>query len=671
MSGIVGIYHLDQSPVGSDDLHRMIHMLAHRGPDGADSWCEGYVGLGHRMLKSTPESLFERLPLTEDSFVLTADARIDNRDELIAVLQMDKCPAEKIADSEVILAAYKRWGEQCLDKLLGDFAFAIWDSSEQKMFCARDHFGIKPFYYHASAALFAFATEIKAILCLHEVPRHLNEMRIADYLTGMFHDTTSTSYQEIYRLPPAHKMTVCADGIQVTSYWKLDPDRELPSASDEEYAEQFRQIFQEAVRCRLRSAYTIGTTLSGGLDSSSITCMARRLLAEREQPLLHSFSAVFDDTSECDERPYIEAVLAQGEIVSHYTKGNQQGPLEHIDTMLWHQDEAFCAPNWAMNWPIYQEAHRQGVRVILDGFDGDTTVSDGYGYLSELARANRWISLTREVKGLSKTFGGSFQQMLWSYIRYYGIEPIVSKNRFLYGLRKTWRWMQSQNQKVQPAAQPEWQALLDEDFAERLKLSERHENWRKTQGHYGLDERQRHYRNIATQGLTVFAAEVMDKTMAAFSIEPRYPFWDKRLVEFCLALPANQKLSGGLNRIIMRRAMNGILPAEVQWRRGKANFASNLSLGLTDELSRLEQMTAKVSLLSSYVNETAVKELYQRLLKEPSYADACQLWTVLSLAAWMHHAIRRGGMRQGNSSSQDKPFNQDVVISHRATAMRP
>ncbi len=660
MSGIVGIYNLNQQPVEADDLRRMVDVLAHRGPDGSDSWCSGAVGLGHRMLWTTPESLSEKLPLVKAGLTITADARIDNRDELIATLGLAARSDETLADSEIILAAYQKWGEDCCDKLLGDFSFVVWDTQAQKLFCARDHFGVKPFYYHASALLFAFATEIKAILCLPEVPRTLNETRIADYLMGMFDDTASTSYTEIKRLPPAHKMTVCAEGVEIAPYWSLDPDYEHPPASNEDYAREFRKIFKEAVRCRLRSAYPMGTTLSGGLDSSSITCMATDLLAKDRRPPLHSFSAVFDDIPECDERIYIEAVLKRGEIVSHYMQGNQQSPLERIDEMLWHQDEAFYAPNWSMNWPIYEEARRQGVRVILDGYDGDTTVSDGYGYLTELARAKRWILLTKEVRELCKTFSVPFWPMMRSYLRQYVVEPASSSNHLLRGLRTAWQRISSfnrRNKQTQSADALRWQTLLNRNFIEVEKLSERHKAWRKTQGNAGLDERERHYRNIVSQGLPAFALEMMDRSMAAFNVEPRYPFWDKRLVEFCLALPADQKLKSGWNRVIMRRAMDNILPVEVQWRRGKTDFSTNLSLGLTAKLPQMKEAMTHVDLLVDYVDEATVAKIYQRFLTEPTSRDARQLWIVLSLAAWMHHI-----KKQGNPNSSTIPSYEASVV---------
>ena len=179
MSAVVGIFYLDERPVAASELNEMLESLAHRGPDGSGAWREGATGLGHRMLWTTPESLHERLPLADQTgkLAITADARIDNRQELIHLLGVADRPAEPISDSQLILAAYEKWGEQCVERLLGDFAFAIWDGRRQSLFCARDPLGVKHFYYYYSPGrAFVFASELKALLRLPFVPRRLNEL---------------------------------------------------------------------------------------------------------------------------------------------------------------------------------------------------------------------------------------------------------------------------------------------------------------------------------------------------------------------------------------------------------------------------------------------------------------------------------------------------------------
>ena len=636
MSAISGICRFSQQQAVSSEISKMTEKLAHRGTDDSGTWCDSSVALGHRMLWSTPESLFEKLPLEKDDITITADARIDNREELIQEIPKALQGKESISDSELILEAYKEWGGDCVDRLLGDFSFAIWDKRRQHLFCARDHFGIKPFYYHAAESLFVFATEIKALFCIEDVPRRLNRLRMSDYLTSMFHDTAMTSYQEILRLPPAHCMVVSKEGIEISCYWRLDPSRTLPPASDEEYATQLREIFTEAVNCRLRSAYPVGTTLSGGLDSSSITCVARNLLGRQNKEALHTFSSVFDDLPDCDERNYTRHIFEQGKLRPHFVQGDSQTALENIEDMFWHQDEAFYAPNWFMSWPLYAEIQKQNVRVVLDGFDGDNAVSEGYGRLSELAESSRWLELAKQSWKLSRVSDLPFWKGLWAYLHHYKVKHIVERFWLLRGFRKVTNFLFSGRQQDESAR---WDVLLNAKFSQEVDLHQRYREWRKTQGHGGISERQRQYRNLVEQGTESFALEMLDKTVAAFKIEARYPFWDKRLIEFCLALPAEQKLQDGWTRIVMRRAMSGIVPAEVLWRRRKTDFSSNLTRSFTGNPQALAEAMTSLDFAEEFIDTDAVYSIYQRLLKMPANQDARQLWLGLSLSLWIRYAF--------------------------------
>ncbi len=220
MSAITGIFYRGDDTVEETIIKKMNDSLSHRGPDGSDFWFEGSVGLAHQMLHTTNESLHEKLPLEENGMVITADARIDNRNELSHKLNIpDK---ENISDSYFILKAYERWGEKCPNELLGDFAFAIWDTWKGELFCARDHMGVKPFYYYLTDELFAFATELKAILSIAEVPRKINDVRIAQYLLSILGDKEITFYEGIQRLPAAHTLKINSKNIFCDKYWTLN-----------------------------------------------------------------------------------------------------------------------------------------------------------------------------------------------------------------------------------------------------------------------------------------------------------------------------------------------------------------------------------------------------------------------------------------------------------------
>ncbi|NEU76651.1 lasso peptide isopeptide bond-forming cyclase [Hassallia byssoidea VB512170] len=671
MSGIMGIHYLSDRPVDREDLGMMVETLAHRGPDGADIWIDGAIGFGHRMLWTTPESLLEKLPLANSTgdLIITSDARIDNRDELISVLQLNNCASEKITDSQLILAAYEKWGEQCPKHLLGDFAFAIWDKQKQILFCARDHIGVKPFYYHfQTGRIFAFGSEIKALLCLQEIPRQLNEVKVGDYLAANLQDKSNTFYQDIFRLPPASSLTVNAKGIQIQSYWTLDPKRELRLNSDEEYAEALQKIFAEAVRCRLRSAFTVGSHLSGGLDSSSITCMARQLLIqEGKNRSLHTFSNIFDAVPESDERSFIEAVIAQGDMIPHYVHADEMGPLSNLEEIFRYQDEAISAPTHFLAWELNDAAQKVGVRVVLDGFDGDNTISHGEGYFAELANKGEWATFALELDAVYELTGAS--QM--SILRQYGLtslEQLARKWKLIAFVKQTnellkhfsvSRWQIFLRHGLKPLL-PQFmlkvwhflrghsfntnldKSMINRSFARRIGLQKRIELFKDFLSSFPCTERERHWRGLSS-GVITQALEISDRYAAAFQVEVRHPFMDKRLLEFCLSLPPEQKFNKGWSRLVMRRAMKNVLPDQVQWRLGKGNMSHTFQYGLLtlDRKVLDEVMLNHLQAAETYVDTNVLRAAYERLIsasKVNLQEERLPVWKGAMLALWLRYS---------------------------------
>ncbi|MEA5598344.1 lasso peptide isopeptide bond-forming cyclase [Rivularia sp. UHCC 0363] len=632
MSGIVGINYLDGRPVDRENLTKMVDILAHRGPDGADIWVDGCVGFGHRMLWTTPESLIENLPLVNQrgDLVITADARIDNRDELIAALQINNRPADKIADSELILAAYEKWGEDCPEHLLGDFAFAIWDSRKEQLFCARDHFGVKPFYYYRCNQVFVFASEIKALLCLPEVPRKLNELKVAHHLTLFFEDKVNTFYEEISRLAAAHSLTIDSRGVKIKRYWKLDPKREIKLNSTREYVEAFREIFIEAVRCRLRSAFPVGSTLSGGLDSSSIACTARMLLAESGRKPLHTFSAIFPSLPKealqwIDERFFISAVQSLGGFEFHNVHADYLNPLVKP---LWQDDEPVYSPNLYIHLALYKSAQSNGVRVFLDGIDGDSTISHGWARLTELLYGGKWRTLRNEMKAASQLSGISQQQLLWKY----GFQAPIQEPAL-----RLWEILQHNSKSTFTFNQ-----IINDKFSSQIGLAQNIQSLTKEIPFLNFSARQIHASGL-NSGIHQYGQELTDKATASYSLEARYPFYDKRLIEFCVALPSSQKFRQGWTRIILRQAMRDILPSEVHSRTGKGrlsfNFQDNL---LKHEQKTIEKVLEEPNQLNKYVNLPALNAAYNRYAAQPLQtqikSDAIAVFCAVTLSQWLNQA---------------------------------
>ena len=371
--------------------------IGHRGPYDSHFWHEGPAGLGHVMLWTTPESLHERLPLADESsrMAITADARIDNRDDLIVALWGSGEPAKRISDSQIILRVYQKWGEGCPEKLVGDFAFCMVDRRRHMVFRARDASGDRPFYYYLSDKIFVFGSEIRALFALPEVPKQLkNQTMVGDYLIGMFDDQVITFYQGILRLPPGHSITIGPIGAASSATGLLIRARNYAWVRMSNMETCSETCSPEAVRCRLRSAYRVASSLSGGLDSSSVTCVARVILAQSGNGQLPTVSLIYDKVPECDESNYIDAVLSQGGIDTDYFHGEQVGPLPYVDCHPWEHDDPFDAPS-SYSASLAEFALGLDFRIALDGIDGDTTVCHGYGYLPDLFRTGRWPALMK------------------------------------------------------------------------------------------------------------------------------------------------------------------------------------------------------------------------------------------------------------------------------------
>lgn len=671
MSGIAGIYHLNQQPAATEDVRQMVKALAHRGPDGADVLCDGPIGLGHLMLWTTPESLHEKLPLVKGSLAITADARIDNRSELAEVLDLPSRPLEKISDSEFILAAYEKWNSDCPNHLLGDFSFLIWDRERQQLFCARDHFGVKPFFYHHSPThSFSIASEIKGLLCLDWVPCQLNKTRIADYLTFLLEDQEITTFEGIYRLPPATRMWIDDSGVRRETYWSLDPQLEVKLESDQAYAKTFQNIFTRSVRDRLRSVYGVGTHLSGGLDSSSVTCVARTIMDETTEETLHTFSNIFDEVKACDERLYIDEVLGQGGYTPHYIHADTFGPLTDIEKIWQYEDEPLLGPNHYYPWHLNRATNQAGIRIILDGFDGDTVVFHGLHRLTELAVQQRWDEFSEEVKAASKNYetpasalleyhglpqlrelaerghllefvkAASYIHKRFQYSRRslylkQGVKPMIRKLKSLLLCRK--------HEQIVPSI--ELDSLVNRKLIDDVQLKERIDIHSFDIGQL-KSVRQSHWHSMVS-GVISLNLELVDRYAAAFGLESRHPFLDKRLVEFCYSIPSDQKLKNGFGRVVMRRGLQDILPDKVCWRGGKTNMSSNFLNGMLKINKEIFErvLCEDHQEAAPYLDISIWRASWHRIKRyakqkkrvELTVKDSLAVWRSTSLTLWLQH----------------------------------
>jgi asparagine synthase (glutamine-hydrolysing) len=282
LSGIVGIFHRNGAPIERTLLQALVKFLSYRGPDSQATWSDGLAGLGNAMLRTTWESTGEQQPGGLDGrFWITADARLDCRAELLAELERSGRGIGSTApDSELILHAYAVWGDQCVDHLRGDFSFGIWDAGAKALFCARDHFGVKPFYYAQVGDFLVFSNTLNCVRLHPHVSDELNDRAIGDFLLfGLNYDNATTTFRDVLRLPPAHCLTFSRDGLRIERYWAPPTDGRIRYSRIEDYVENFQVLLRAAVADRLR-ANRAGILLSGGLDSSSVATVAKEVSAK-------------------------------------------------------------------------------------------------------------------------------------------------------------------------------------------------------------------------------------------------------------------------------------------------------------------------------------------------------------------------------------------------------
>ena len=494
--------------------------------------------------------MHEKQPLTNENsaLCLTLDGRIDNRSELRCWLDSKGLPLRDDSDAELVLRAYECWGEECPNRLLGDFAFAIWDARNQRLFCARDYVGVRPFYYHRSGSLFAFGSEIRAVLALDAVPRRLNESRLADFLVEELNrdDEESTFYQDVQRLPAGHSLTIGPGRFALRNYWNLKAPPVLKLGSLREYGEAFREIFVDAVRCRLRSTHPVGSTLSGGIDSSSVVCTIRELLAAELKEPLHTISLVDADESKCGETPYIREVLRSGGLTPHIVRSDQVSPLAE---QMADSDEPFEIFTYFTNWFGFAAARKAGVRVLLDGISGDHLVPP-YTYLTTLLRSGHWNLLRRELSFGSREFGESGLSIL----RTHALAPMLPR---LFGV-----WRRFRGRKPRPF--PEG-SCIHPDFALRMRIPERFESKRQKLWTASRDIGTLHSWSF-TCGVLPFFFEHSGRLAATLGVEARHPFSDRRVIEFFLSLPLHIKMYSPLPKRLIREGMRGVLPEMVRGR---------------------------------------------------------------------------------------------------------
>ena len=619
MSGIAGILRRDGSPSGTDSLRDMTARMVHRGPDGIHHWTDGPVGLGHCMLRTTAASLDEVQPARHEAagLAVTFDGRIDNRGELWASLGDSKPAGREASDSQLILSCYARWGTDGIARLLGDFAFALWDGPRRRLVCARDFLGKRPFYYSIAHDAFRFASELGALLADPAVSREPNLGMVGEFLAGRPESTDETLFRDLSRLPPAHFLIVTAERSEIRRYWDWDPNERIRYSRDEEYADHLLELGAAAVEDRLDSPWPVAAALSGGIDSSSVVGLVEHLRhVGRYRGQLELFGMVYPGLS-CDESPYIRDFAALHGLRVTEVEPGPVGADPYEDQVRWYHDLPDY-PNTMMHRSYWGAAKERGCRTLLTGKGPDEWLS---GSDLGLADRIRRLQLRAGVEEVRSAAGPERREMAIHFWRY-GIKPQVpgrSRTLLRSALGRT----------VCPP-------FVRASFCHEVELEDR----LRARGpalRSGADSDLVHR---LTTGWLSHANEFDERAMASVGLEPRDPLDDRRIVEFALGIPEDQRRRAGITKVVLRNAVRGLIPQSVASRRDKADYAHLFAEELLRQGGR-RLFTDLESARRGWVDQDRVLAMYDHL--EGRYLGGSReyvrygwsLWVVLSLDRWL------------------------------------
>jgi asparagine synthase (glutamine-hydrolysing) len=588
MTALAGLWRFDGQPNVADDCSRMLAAQKVYGPHHGAQWSEGAVALGRRLMRILPEDVFDRQPLIggDGRYILVADLRLDNRDELIDTLQIPGPQVRALSDAAILLAAVERWAESCPERLLGDYAFVAWDHVRQRLILARDPLGNRPLHFHRGNKFFAFASMPKGLHALPGIPYAPDEERIAEFLVMMPETGPRSFFLGIERVEPGHIVIVTANGLSTRRHWQPSR-RRIILPRPEEYSEALSDMLDKAVSCRLRGTGDVGAELSGGFDSGAVVATAARLLTSTGRRIV-AFTSVpregFNGPAlpNCiiDERAHAAETAALYPNIEHVLVRNEgYSPLADLErTFLLLEQPARGI--FATGWSISMESaiRKRKLEVVLVGGYGNLGLSyTGVELLPELLRSGRWLHLWWEASALvaarrmrrrnifAKIFGPWCPPALWRWAKKIGSRSPLQFSDYT-------------------AIHPRCFEQLDlpaRAKARKHDLAER--PWKD-----GLALRL-HYLQDTDPG------NYHKANLGAMQVEYRDPTADVRLLEFCLAVPMEQYLRDGVPRALARRALADRLPKEVleETRVGlrAADYHEDLTAdraGIVAELDRLE-----------------------------------------------------------------------------------
>ncbi len=604
----------------------IIDEMPHRAPDGRDFWSDNACVLGFGFMRTAPESRVSGSIFHSNELAVAGDVRLDNRDELISSLGLTL--GETPSDLRLVGECYARWGESFASRLLGDFAFFLWDRSKQQLLAVRDHMGVRPLFYRYGPEGLLACSEIKPLLDPGEPFSDLRAKGprakfLADFIGNKQPDDHSLIYEGVSRLPGGHILIyVQGQPPSLRAYWQASPLPGVLPTRSAPLPAVFRKLFTEAVECRLTRDLPQAALLSGGLDSTAIAYTAADILQAAGQPALPTLSGVFNKVRRWNENKYILTAARNPNIEATLLPMDDHAPLGSLDKFLDHFGGLNFAPGMKMSIMLMQQLKRMGIRTYLDGHGGDEVVSHGFGRLFELATQRRWIKVWLELRSYSKLYGSSrifaFLLLLSKYGRMKGIYQLRRALKF---------WADRSHQGEPDVLGPK----LKQEIADAVPAL-RPEPLAST-------EVAQHQAVLRSVNL-VASLETLELTAALLGLEVRFPFFDKRLIEFCLSLPSEEKLDHGHIRLILRRAMEGVLPPSIQWRASKFDFTPHIADGIIRQHADLIEslINQDANILGQYMNLWQIRKDFEYIRRAHFRAKGGavqRVWKAAVLASWL------------------------------------
>lgn len=601
MCAIAGIVHKSDAPVSAVELDRAVDLAAHRGPDGRGTFRSRNLGLGHRRLAivDLSDDGLQPMHYAEGLLTLTFNGEIYNYLELRKELSARGVSFRTQTDSEVILAAYSEWGADCVSRFNGMWAFAIYDAARNQIFLSRDRFGVKPLFFIDEPGTFAFASEIGQLLpLLGPRPTDLDRVRCF-LLTGGLDLDNHTFFGGISKLPAGSSAIydLVSHRLSIQSYYSLRARPDFQSLDDHDALKLFACTLEDSVKLRLRSDVLVGTCLSGGLDSSSIATLASNLVGSKGPTSFNAITAISEDKT-TDETPFARSVVEHSHLDWVRVKPSYQDFTDSLPSIVVAQQEPFGGPSLTMQYFVMKAARENGIKVLLDGQGGDETLLGYekyyYTYLRQLLRDAGWSGVFAGIASLRVANGR---------LGISGLAKYVLGARFS-TLRAFGHWREQpylSGITRSPAHITDFARRANEPF--RLQTLE-----------------------IESTNLPVLL-RYEDRNSMHHGVEARLPFLDYRLVELSLSLPVRQKIRNGWTKWILRRAMDGRMPAEVVWRRNKYSFNAPDNIWLRKHSGEMKDQISNSSLIEAVTRRDALIEGFDRL-------PLSSQWRLYSIALW-------------------------------------